>query len=138
MNGPISSYCERWKAKGEKFFDLDGVDAFLDWDYAHFVKADLLSRFTAYRQAVGGPWMAVNEARRGEGMPNVENGETVQQAVNMAPLGWAGGGWWRWRSGERSDWRPWRGRQWRSDRNPADDPSTGSIVGCCFAYVEFE
>ena len=88
LNGPISGYCERWKARGEKFFDLDGDDAFLDWDYGAFVKADLLSRFTAYRQAVGGPWMAVNEARRGEGMPNVEHGETVQQAVNMAPLGW--------------------------------------------------
>ena len=32
--------------------------------------------------------MAVNEARSGEDMPNVEHGETVQQAVNMAPLGW--------------------------------------------------
>ena len=30
LNGPISGYCERWKAKGEKFFDLDGVDTFLD------------------------------------------------------------------------------------------------------------
>jgi len=53
LNGRIRGYCERWKAKGQKF---------LDWDYAHFLKADLLSRFTAYRQAVGGPWMAVNEA----------------------------------------------------------------------------
>ena len=88
LNGPISGYCERWKAKGEQYFGLDGVGTFLDWDYAHFVKADLLSRFTAYRQAVGGPWMAVNEARRGEGMSNVDGGGTVQQAVNMAPLGW--------------------------------------------------
>jgi phage portal protein BeeE len=29
VNGPISSYCERWKAKGEKFFALGGVGAFL-------------------------------------------------------------------------------------------------------------
>jgi len=88
LYGPITLYCEQSKAKGEKFFGLDGVETFLDWDYAHFLKADLLSRFTAYLQAVGGPWMAVNEARRGEGMPNVEGGETVQQAVNIAPLGW--------------------------------------------------
>ena len=33
LNGPISGYCERWKAKGEKFFGLDGDDLFLDWDY---------------------------------------------------------------------------------------------------------
>ena len=30
LNGPISGYCERWKARGEKFFGLDGEDAFLD------------------------------------------------------------------------------------------------------------
>jgi hypothetical protein len=29
-------------------------ETFLDWDYGHFRKADLLSRFTAYRQAAGG------------------------------------------------------------------------------------
>lgn len=51
-------------------------------------KCSLKSGFTAYRQPVGGPWMAVNEARRSEGMPNVDGVETVQQAVNMAPLGW--------------------------------------------------
>ena len=32
---------------------------------------------------------AVNKARRGEGMPNVEHAEMVRQAVNMTPLGWA-------------------------------------------------
>ena len=88
LNGPISGYCERWKAKGEQFYELDGDDTFLDWDYGHFLKADLLSRFTAYRQAVGGPWMKVNEARRAEGLSSVPDGDTVQQAVNMAPLGW--------------------------------------------------
>ena len=46
LNGPISFYCKRWKAKGEKSFDLDGEEAFLDWDYGHFEKADLLSRFS--------------------------------------------------------------------------------------------
>jgi HK97 family phage portal protein len=87
LNGPISSYCERWKAKGEKFFGLDGEDLFLDWDYGHFVKADLLSRFTAYRQGVGGPWMSVNEARRAEGLADADHGDEVLQAGNMVPLG---------------------------------------------------
>ena len=54
LNGPISGYCERWKAKAEQFYERDGDETFLDWDYGHFLKADLLSRFTAYRQAVGG------------------------------------------------------------------------------------
>jgi HK97 family phage portal protein len=125
LNGPISTYCERWKAKGEMFFDLDGFNAFLGWDYAHFVKADLLSRLTAYRQVVGGPWMAVNEARRGEDMPNVENGETVQQAVNMAPRGWeppdrgTGG------QGSNQTGTPAEGGNGDPNRNPADDPVPG-------------
>jgi hypothetical protein len=32
--------------------------------------------------------MKVNEARRAEGLSSVPDGDTVQQAVNMAPLGW--------------------------------------------------
>jgi hypothetical protein len=31
-----------------------------------------------YRQAVGGPWMKINEARRAEGLSNVPDGDTVQ------------------------------------------------------------
>jgi len=88
LNGPVSGHCERWKATGEKFFGIDGEELFLAWDYEHFLKADLMSRYTARRQSVGGPWMTPNEARRGEGLPDVPNGDTVLQATNMAPLGW--------------------------------------------------
>jgi HK97 family phage portal protein len=125
LNGPISGYCERWKAKGEKFFGLDGDDLFLDFDYSHFVKADLLSRFTAYRQGVGGPWMSVNEARRTEGMGNAPNGDSVLQATNMAPLGWVppdkttGG------QGSNQSGTPAEGGDGDPNRNPADDPAPG-------------
>lgn len=87
LNGPISGYCERITAKVEKFWDLDGVDAFIGWDYSHFQKTDLMSRFTAYRQAVGGPWMAPNEVRRMDDLPDVPHGGSVLQAGNMVPLG---------------------------------------------------
>lgn len=87
LNGPISGYCERWKAKGEKFFGLDGEDLFLDFDYSHFQKTDLASRYTAYRQAVGGPWMKPNEVRRMDGLPDAEHGDQVLQGSNMVPLG---------------------------------------------------
>jgi len=87
LNGAISGYCERIKAKIEQFFGLDGTSHFLNWDYGHFLKADLTSRFAAYRQSVGGPWMTVNEARRSEGFSDQPNGDVVQQATNMAPLG---------------------------------------------------
>ena len=126
MNGPISGYCERWKAKGEKFFELDGEEAFLDWDYGHFVKADLLSRFTAYRQAVSGPWMLPNEARRGEGMPDAPVGDSVLQAVNMVPLGWvpsasaSSGG-----VGSDQTGAPAPGGDGDPLRDPADDSAPG-------------
>lgn len=125
LNGPISSYCERWKVKAELFFELDGEDLFLDWDYGAFVKADLLSRFTAYRQGVGGPWMSVNEARRAEGLSNVPNGEDVLQATNMAPLGWippdkSEGG-----QGSDQTGKPAQGGDGDPERNPADDPAPG-------------
>ena len=124
LNGPISGYCERWKARCELFFDLDGEALFLDWDYGHFLKADLLSRFTAYRQAIGGPWMSVNEGRRGEGLSNVPNGDDVLQATNMAPLGWippdkdAG-------PGSDQTGKPAQGGDGDPERNPADDPAPG-------------
>ncbi len=87
LNGPISGYCERITAKFEKFWDIDGEDTFFGWDYNHFQKTDLMSRFTAYRQAVGGPWMAANEVRRLDGMADVADGDVVLQAGNMVPLG---------------------------------------------------
>ena len=124
LNGPISGHCERWKASCEKFFGLDGEDLFLAWDYSHFLKADLMSRSSAYRQGVGGPWMSVNEARRAEGLPTVENGDQVLQATNMAPLGWEppdrGNG-----QGSDQTGTPAPG----GDGDPLRDPSTDEAPG---------
>jgi HK97 family phage portal protein len=125
LNGPISGYCERWKAKGEKFFGLDGDDIFLDWDYGHFLKADLLSRFTAYRQAIGGPWMAPNEGRRAEGMPDTPNGDSVLQATNMAPLGWMPPDRMNGAQGSDQTGTPAEGGDGDPNRNPADDDAPG-------------
>ena len=71
--------------------------------------------------------MAVNKARRGEGMPNVEHGETVQQAVNMARLGWvpvAAGG--VGDQGSNQTGVPGEGGNGDPNRNPADDPAPGT------------
>ena len=126
LNGPISGYCERWKAKLEKFFDLDGEDVFIDWNYAHFVKADIGTRFTAYRQAVGGPWMSVNEARRADGMSSVPNGDEVKQAVNMAPLGWVPPDKSSSAQGSDQTGTPAQGGDGDPERNPADDAAPGT------------
>ena len=125
LNGPISGYCERWKAKLEKFFDLDGIDLFVDWSYEAFYKADIGTRYAAYRQAVGAPWMAVNEARRGEGLPTVPDGNDVLQPTNMAPLGWEPPD--RTDGGQGSDQTgsPAPGGDGDPERNPADDAAPG-------------
>jgi HK97 family phage portal protein len=88
LNNVVSSYCNRWTSKAEATFGLDGDELFLEFDYSHFLKADIQTRFTAYRQAIGGPFMAPNEARRAEGLPDTENGDAVLQGTNMAPLGY--------------------------------------------------
>ena len=125
LNGPISGYCERWKAKLEMTFGLDEDDVFLDWDYAHFLKADIGTRYTAFRQAVGGPWTTVNEARRADGLPSVDGGDTVFQATNMAPLGWVPPD--RASSGQGSEQTgsPAPGGDGDPLRNPADDAAPG-------------
>jgi HK97 family phage portal protein len=87
LNGPISGYCERWKAKFDQFFELDGENLFVDFDYSHFIKADQVSRYTAYRQSTGAAWQTINEARRSEGLPDAKGGDDVLQPVNMQPLG---------------------------------------------------
>jgi HK97 family phage portal protein len=124
LNGPMSGYCERWTAKLEQVFEVDGEDTFVAWDYAHFLKADIQTRFTAYRQAVGAPWMAVNEARRGEGLPDQEHGDEVLQPTNLAPLGWeppekpAGG-----TSGSDQTGSPGQGGDGDAERLPGEEPA---------------
>ena len=70
--------------------------------------------------------MKVNEARRAEGLSSVPDGDTVQQAVNMASPGWvrsARGG-----AGDRGSNQtgaPGEGDNDDPNRNPADDPAPG-------------
>ena len=122
LNGPVSGYCERWTAKLEQFWDIDGEEIYVDWDYAHFLKADLLSRYTAKRQATQGPWMSVNEARRDEGLPDKAGGDVVLQPANMVPLGTVpaapttGGG-----AGSEQTGAPAEGGDGDALRDPADD-----------------
>jgi len=86
LNNVVLGYCGRWTQKLEVTFRIDG-DLFLEFDTSHFLKADIQTRFTAYRQAIGGPFMTPNEARRAEGLPDDPKGDRVLQAVNMMPLG---------------------------------------------------
>ena len=126
LNGPLSGYCERWKAKLERFFDLDGEELFVDWDYGHFLRADIGTRFTAYRQAVGGPWMSVNEARRADGLPSDPEGDAILRAGNMVPLGTPPGQGMTSGPGSDATGVPAQGGDGDPERNPADDSAPGT------------
>ena len=70
--------------------------------------------------------MSVNEARRGEGTPDVPGGDSVLQAVNMVPLGWipaasppSGG------AGSDQTGVPASGGDGDPLRDPADDSAPG-------------
>jgi len=87
LNSVVSSYCERWTARLEKTFEIDGIEYFVDWDYRHFLKADIATRLVALRTGVMGMIYTPNEARNAEGLPPVENGDVLYQPVNIAPIG---------------------------------------------------
>lgn len=87
LNNVLSSYCERWTAKMEKTFDIDGEELFLEFDYSHFLKADIQTRLTAKRIGVMGMIYTPNEARAGEGLPRMAGGDTLYQPTNVAPIG---------------------------------------------------
>jgi HK97 family phage portal protein len=124
LNDVVSGYCGRWTSKLEKFFRVDGADLFMDFDFSHFTKADIQTRYTAYRQAVGGPWMSVNEARAAEDLDRVPDGDAVQKPTNMAGLDWqppdtaaAGTG----GAGSDTTGTPADGGDGDANRLPADD-----------------
>lgn len=87
LNDVISTWCERWVPKFEELGELDGDEYFVEFDYSHFLKADIQTRLTAMRLGVVGMIYTPNEARRGEGLPDVEGGDTLYQPVNVAPIG---------------------------------------------------
>lgn len=87
LNTTLSSWCERWVPKLEELGDLDGDQDFVEFDYSHFLKADLQTRLTAMRTGVVGMIYTPNEGRRGEGLPDVEGGDTLYQPTNVAPIG---------------------------------------------------
>jgi len=89
LNDVISTWCERFIPKLEELGDIDAEDdeLFVEFDYSHFLKADIQTRLTAMRLGVVGMIYTPNEARRGEGLPDVEGGDTLYQPVNVAPIG---------------------------------------------------
>jgi HK97 family phage portal protein len=87
LNSVLSAYCARWTRTGEKVFGLDGDELFLEFDYSHFLRADIKTRYEAYRTGIVGTFLTPNEARRSEGLPDDPKGNDLLQPGNVAPLG---------------------------------------------------
>lgn len=126
QNNVLASYIERWIPKLEDLGGIDGEDYFIECDYDHVLKADIQTRYNAYRVAIVGGFKTVNEVRRKEGDPDDEKGNILLQPQNMVPLGTppqsAGG------AGPGSDTTgaPAAGGDGDGVRLPGDDPAPKS------------
>lgn len=89
MNNVVSSYVERWEAKLDETFDLSSQGLFTEFDVSRFLRADITARYGAYRTGIVGSFLTPNEARRAEGLPDMEGGDVLFQPTNVAPLGWS-------------------------------------------------
>jgi HK97 family phage prohead protease len=87
VNNTVSSYLERWEAKISQTFDLADEDLTVEFDVSKFLRASLQTRYNAYRTGIVGMFLKPNEARRAEGLPDDEGGDTLYQPTNVAPIG---------------------------------------------------
>jgi HK97 family phage portal protein len=86
-NNVISGHIGRWEDKLECVFDLAAEGLFVEFDLSRFLRAALQARYTAYRTGIVGMFLTPNEARRAEGLPDIEGGDTLYQPTNVAEIG---------------------------------------------------
>jgi len=87
VNDVVMSWVGRIESKVNETFDLLEDGYFVEFDTSHFLRADIVSRYNAYRTGIVGMFLQPNEARRAEGLPDVPEGDTLYQPTNVAPIG---------------------------------------------------
>jgi HK97 family phage portal protein len=87
VNNVLMSYLERWESKFERTFDLDQQGLFIEFDLSRLLRADITSRYEAYRVGKLSGFLSTNEIRAAEGLDPVVGGDTLMQPLNMAPVG---------------------------------------------------
>lgn len=63
--------------------DLLPKGNFIEFELEGRLRGDTATRYEAYQRAVGGPWMALNEARRLENLSPMPGGDEVLSPLNM-------------------------------------------------------
>jgi HK97 family phage portal protein len=89
LNNTLSSDAERWENKLNDMFGLEGLEngeIGVEFDLDYFNRADIQTRFTAIRTGIIGGFIKINEARRWEGLPDVDGGDVLLQPTNVAPF----------------------------------------------------
>lgn len=86
-NNTVLSWVTRVEQKMNQTFGLFEDNAFVEFDMSHFLRADITSRFNAYRTGIVGMFMEPNRARLAEGWGKIEGGDKLYQPTNVAPLG---------------------------------------------------
>lgn len=80
-----------WVVRFEAFMnfdeDLTAAGNFLEFQVEGLLRGDTQTRYEAYSKAIGGPWMAGNEARRLENLPPVDGLDEVLAPLNMKAVG---------------------------------------------------
>jgi HK97 family phage portal protein len=88
VNNVVSSDLERWEAKLNDALGLAADGVFAEFDISRFLRADIGTRYNAYRVGIVGMFLKPNEVRRAEGLPDDPDGDKLYQPTNVAPLGW--------------------------------------------------
>lgn len=87
LNYSLSTWIEMWEQRIPFTFGLDLDELFIEFDVDRLLRADIATRYEANRVALGGAgWMMTNEIRAGEGLEDVEGGDTVLRPVNTVPI----------------------------------------------------
>ena len=87
LNYSLSTWIEMWEQRIPFTFDIDEDEHFIEFNVDRLLRADIGTRYTANRIALGGTgWQSINEVRASEGLKPVEDGDQVFRPVNTAPL----------------------------------------------------
>lgn len=87
LNYSLSTWIEMWEQRIPFTFGLDLDELFIEFDVDRLLRADIGTRYEANRIALGGAgWMKINEIRAGEGLDDVDGGDTVLRPVNTQPI----------------------------------------------------
>jgi len=87
VNYTVSGYTRRWKVKLSKTFGLAKDGIHLAFDLTELVRADITSRYNAYRVGIMSGFLKPNEARVDDGRDPDPDGEKLLQPSNMAVMG---------------------------------------------------